>query len=475
MREKIIAIIGAGVSGLSAGAALAKRGYRVKVFEANSFIGGCCSTVTIDGYTFNNGAMAVIMPSMLEYVFRKLGVERSTVLPLKKITAPQASIMENEVITIKNGGTVLFEKNKQAESEAQSEVVHLLEHWESVYQILQEELFLNSFSAGRFASRMARHIPKFSGTVSHELGRWIKNKNLHAALLGLLSYAGEPPESLPTATILAIISALKDGYYLPEKGMGQIAEALASTLRMHGGEIELNARVKRICVHGKRGLEFENGEFFEADEIISSASGMLTFGELMAEEDVPANVKRKARGVRLSQKGFTVQVGTRELVKTENFLSYIIPPQHKINDNFAIKNGSVKFGMVAVPTVTLPEFAPVGKSSIEIGIFVDPNLPLEVWTEAETEHISNESLAMVRQHHDFDVVVKRVRSPKHFRDDLNLYEGAMYGISPLAGVFGLFSHKTSIPGLYLTGQTTFPGFGITTSAVSGILLAERYF
>ena len=473
--QKTIAIIGAGVSGLSAGAALAKRGYKVKVFEANSFVGGCCSTVTMDGYTFNNGAMAVIMPSMLEFVFRKLGVERASVLPLKKITAPQASIIGDEVVTMKDGGEILFEKEKRAEAEARSDMTNLLERWGDVYQILQEELFLNSFSAGRLASRLFKHLPKFGGKITDEMGRLIKNENLRAALLGLLSYSGEPPEKLPTATIVAIISALKDGYYMPEKGMGQITEALAGALRSHGGEIGLNARVKRIHVRGKRGLEFENGEFYEADEIISSASGMVTFGKLMAQEDVPASMMRKAKNAKLSMKGFVIQVGTREKVKTENFLSYVMPPLREMSDYFTPKNKQNKYGMFSVPTIILPEQAPEGKSVIEMGCSVDASSPLGAWTDEETERRTNDAIEMVRQYVSFDIAVKRVRNPRHFQDELNLHEGAIYGISPIAGLFSFFPNKPSVPGLYLAGQTTFPGFGITPAAVSGIMLAERYF
>ena len=472
--QKTIAIIGAGVSGLSAGAALAKRGYRVKVFEANSFLGGCCSNVTVDGYTFNNGAMAVIMPSMLEFVFRKLGVERASVLPWKKITAPQASIIGDEVVTIKDGGEVLFEKEKQAEAGARSGISSLLGRWEDVYQILQEELFLKSFSAGRFASRMAKHLPKFGGTVLNELGRLIKNENLRAALLGLLSYSGESPEKLPNATVVAIVSALKDGYYLPEKGMGQIPEALAGVLRSYGGEIELNARVKRIWVRGKRGLEFENGEFFEADEIVSSASGMLTFGKLMAEEDTPASMRCKAENVKLSMKGFTVQIGTRQKATTNNFLTYVIPPLRETNDHY-VSNGRSQYGIFGVPTVALPDLAPAGTSVLEIGYTIPSNMPLSRWTDEETERVANDALEMTRRYVDFDIAVKRVRSPRQFQEQLNLHEGAIYGISPLTGIFGFFPQKPPIPGLYLTGQTTFPGFGATPAAVSGILLVERYF
>jgi len=56
--------------------------------------------------------------------------------------------------------------------------------------------------------------------------------------------------------------------------------------------------------------------------------------------------------------------------------------------------------------------------------------------------------------------------------DLHLYQGAVYGLSPAADPWTLFPHKTPIPGLYLAGQTTFPGFGVANAAMSGIFAAE---
>jgi phytoene desaturase len=274
--------------------------------------------------------------------------------------------------------------------------------------------------------------------------------------------------------VVAIVSELKDGYYLPEKGMGQIPEVLAGVLRSYGGEIELNARVKRIWVRGKRGLEFVNGEFFEADEIISSASGMLTFGKLMAQEDTPASMRRKAENVKLSMKGFTVQIGTRQKAAANNFLTYVIPPLRETNDHY-MSNGRSQYGIFGAPTVALPDLAPAGTSVLEIGYTIPSNAPLSKWTDEETEHVANEALEMTRRYVDFDIAVKRVRSPRQFQEQLNLHEGAIYGISPLTGIFGFFPQKPPVPGLYLTGQTTFPGFGATPAAVSGILLAERYF
>ncbi|NEP44057.1 MAG: NAD(P)-binding protein, partial [Okeania sp. SIO2H7] len=57
--KKKIAIIGAGIGGLTTGALLARRGYNVIVFDQAIAPGGCASTFKRRGYTFDVGATQV--------------------------------------------------------------------------------------------------------------------------------------------------------------------------------------------------------------------------------------------------------------------------------------------------------------------------------------------------------------------------------------------------------------------------------
>ena len=57
-----VAIIGGGVSGLSAGELLSRKGLRVKLFEANDKLGGSCANTEIGGYTFHDGALYLAFP-----------------------------------------------------------------------------------------------------------------------------------------------------------------------------------------------------------------------------------------------------------------------------------------------------------------------------------------------------------------------------------------------------------------------------
>jgi hypothetical protein len=55
---------------------------------------------------------------------------------------------------------------------------------------------------------------------------------------------------------------------------------------------------------------------------------------------------------------------------------------------------------------------------------------------------------------------------------MHLFEGALYGLSPAATPRDQFAHTGAIPGLFLAGQTTFPGYGVGPSMLSGIFAAE---
>jgi phytoene desaturase len=474
---KTVGIIGGGVAGLTAGGALARVGIKVKLFEANEKIGGCCSTTNIGGYTFNDGALYLALPNMLDRVFAKVGLDRKSVLPLRRITAPQTTVLPNgDKVTFGDGLRVTVEKKNGAvnESALKKELDEMMKRWEPALRLLTEDILVNPLSFSRILAKGWRHLPKFGGTVADELKRLFSDDSVRAAMSGVLLYTGLPPEKQPAISLLGLVTLFSDGFHLPEGGMGKVPQALSHAMLAHGGEIHLNTRVDKIVVkNGRvRGLEIRGQGLVEVDAVISTVSGMLTFGSLLDDSDSPRGLKRMAKEAQLSHSAFSVQLGLRNKIDAPSHSHCFLPPMENQADVFAPCDDGVKWLVYDVPTVTLPELAPTGGSVIEMYPPVRRDFPIEDWSEEKKEAVLEKAVEALSRVHNLDIAVKRIISPKDFKNNLNLYRGAVYGLSPQVAPWNHFPHRTPIQGLYQTGQTTYPGYSVGRAATSGILTAE---
>lgn len=472
-----VGIIGGGVAGLAAGGLLARRGVKVHLFEANGKIGGCCATTNVGGYTFNDGALYLALPTMLDRVFAQVGLDRPALLPLRKITAPQTTVLPNgDKVTFGDGLRVTVEKRQGTVNEAvlRQELNAMMQRWAPVLHLLTEDILVHPLSFGRVLARGWRHLPKFGGTVADELQRLFSDDSVRAAMAGVLLYTGLPPARQPAMAVLGLVTLFSDGFYLPEGGMGQIPAALSRAMLAHGGEIHTQARVQRIVVRAGRvaGLEVAGQGEIAVDAVISAVSGMLTFGALLDDADAPRQLKRMAQEAPLSHSAFSVQLGLRNRIDAPSHSHCFLPPMENQAEVFTPCDDGVKWLVYDAPTVTLPELAPAGGSVIEMYPPVRRDFPIDGWSEERKEAILEKAVAALSCVHKLDIAVKRMVSPKGFRDNLNLYRGAVYGLSPQVAPWHHFPHRTPVPGLFQAGQTTYPGYGVARAAMSGILAAE---
>src|SRR2546421_1402288 len=84
MRPGQIAVVGGGLGGLAAACVLAARGYRVTLFERNSWPGGKAAVLQERGYRFDMGPTILTLPSVLRRIFAEAGrplEEALTLLP----------------------------------------------------------------------------------------------------------------------------------------------------------------------------------------------------------------------------------------------------------------------------------------------------------------------------------------------------------------------------------------------------------
>jgi phytoene dehydrogenase-like protein len=470
-----VVIIGGGVSGLAAGGLLARNGFAVKLFEANDKLGGSCATTTLDGYTFNDGAVYLPLAGVLDRVFARVGLDRTALLPLRKITANLSTTLPDGSMVTLNEGLDLSVEGRSIDGErVRGELQRMVEKWDPVLRLITGEISTRPYSPWRILRKGWRHLYKLRGTAASELRRLVTDDGVRAALSGSLLYCGLPSQKMPVVAILGLIAMLSEGFHLPEGGMGRIPEVLSLAVQRHGGQIFLDSKVEKIVVERGRAcaVEIAGRGRVEAGAVISSVSGMLTFGPLMAPEDAPKAMKRRVRRARLSHQAVSLQFGLSNTIDARSYLNMGLPMMERQREVFAQAAREVEWPVYFVPTVTMPELAPQGGSVIEMFHPVISGTAINEWDERSKELITDSALKTLGRFHDLDVVVTRVRSPRDFRDSMHLFQGALYGLSPAVGPHEQFPHATPLPGLYLAGQSTYPGYGVAASATSGIFAAE---
>ena len=80
-----ISIIRAGLGGLSCGIHLLNQGYRVQIFEKNAKVGGRANRIEEKGFKIDMGPTLLIMPEILDGLFRRVGKNLSDYLRLRRL------------------------------------------------------------------------------------------------------------------------------------------------------------------------------------------------------------------------------------------------------------------------------------------------------------------------------------------------------------------------------------------------------
>jgi phytoene dehydrogenase-like protein len=285
-----IAIIGAGISGLSAGIFARLNGFDATIYEMSQKAGGVCSSWERDGF-YVNGSIHWLVGSApgtdLYDLWHQLGViegntfhNHSSFIEYKDLNGTDVHFY-TDIARLKKH----FLDISPDDEKAITEFVDAIETVANNSFPLDKSFEL--LNAWDWTKAMLSNLPfilvmgKYSRLSIKDFARRFQSETLRKAF-----------ENFWEADMSMIFFLMQLAYAYqgtagyPLGGSGRFIEKLEKRFLDLGGKIEFGSRVTKILVenHQTRGLELNNEETVSADYVVSAADGHTTLFDLLGEE-----------------------------------------------------------------------------------------------------------------------------------------------------------------------------------------------
>ncbi|HEY6964823.1 MAG TPA: phytoene desaturase family protein [Erythrobacter sp.] len=485
-----VAVIGAGIGGLTSAALLAARGAEVTVFEKETWVGGKARRVEVDGAPVDGGPTVFTYRAVFDEIFAACGNAR---------LEDHVSVRKAEVLARHawddNGTLDLF-----ADPEASAEAVGRFAGAEAargyraftaeaarIFNVL-EEPFLRGDKASTPLPMMWRmgltKLPEMMAMRPFDgmwkaLGEHFRDPRLQQLFGRYATYCGSSPFSAP-ATLMLIAHVEARGVWLIEGGIHALAKALAGLAERQGARVRTGAGVAEVLTAKGRtsGVRLTNGEVVPADIVICNGdpSALATgrFGEA-ASRAVPA-IPRAKRSLSALVWYAHAETGGFDLTHHNVFFSR----------DYAREFREIGAGAApSEPTVYVCAIdrgadhhapPPTGRERLQIIVNAPADGDVHTYTPEERERCTQSMMATLRRCglRLEDAFPHRLMTPQDWEHLFPATGGALYGRAShgWAASFQRQGPKTRLPGLYCTGGATHPAAGVPMAALSGQLAAR---
>lgn len=450
-------IIGAGLSGLAAGIRLAYFDKSVAILERHTTIGGLNSFYRLRGRNYDVGLHA-----MTNYA-----APGSRSGPLSKLLRQLRLSWEDFALCPQIESAVDFLSTRLT-------FTNQLEHLD---QEIRDAFPEQHAGFQRLTKRILEHdgtqLDRAAMSGREVVGQYLSDPMLIDMLFcPLLFYGSATPQDMDFSQFAILFKSIFcEGFARPENGVRPILKALVRKYREEGGELKLRSGVKRILVRSGRavGVELDNGESLEADNILSSAGLVETLtlvegAEAIAERERPGEIS-------FVETIFTLDCLPGDLGHHQTVVFYNDSPKfHYVRPDVPVDTRS---GIICSPN-NFQYKKQREEGTIRITALADP-APWMGWPEEEyiqqktywTEKIVESAIRVMPdfRSHIIETDAFTPRTIKKYTGHLN---GAVYG-APDKRING----RTHIENVYLCG--TDQGFlGIIGAMLSGISIANAY-
>ena len=486
--KKSAVIIGAGIGGIATSIYLAKKGYKVSVFEKNSSPGGRCSQLIRDGHRFDLGATMLMMPDIYREIFESLGIplfENTNIKPLENLY--KIYFDYNEVITFSTNKEKMKQQLEEIEKGSYIKSEKYVEDGYEIFQIGMNKLigrnFDNVFQFANFRNigmliKLKTYITNWS-----YVKRFFSNTHLRMAYTFQNIYVGQSPFDSPALFSMVPAAELTEGSFFPMGGMYTIVEKLMAEAGSNGVVFRYNAPVKKINIKDRtaQSIILEDGSEIEADLVIANADLPYVYRKLLPDPGKSAKLDK----MKYSCSAISFHWGLDKTYPQLGHHSVFLSDGFKKGLDRIFKDKSISDNpsfYIHAPVRTDPSAAPAGQDSLSfiVGCGHIDKMKKQDWDElkkkthtAVVQRLHQLGLDDIEEHIKFEICF----TPESWESACNITRGSVFG--SLAhnllqmGYFRPHNQHSRYKNVYFVGGSTHPGNGIPNVLLSAKLTAER--
>jgi prolycopene isomerase len=482
-----VVVVGGGIGGLTVAAVLSARGVKTCLLERQSQVGGCIARVEISGLNFEPG-MGVYPawgPGQIhDRVFSELPVKVPKTQALD--SAYIVRLPDRTDVRLSQDEPAFATEITKAFPECAAEAIAF---YERTTQVANAWLLARSGTPDLQTAGWAKKIRAFASEAAarQQLLR-LKNKPALECLPGtssrfrsfidtqLRALAQTPIEQCSYLAASIALNLPRQRLYSIGGGPAALAESLAESITRSGGAVRLNSPVLRLAYDSAghaTGVDLLSGETVIANQaIVSNMTVWDTYGKLIGLGRTPPDVKQK-------------------LARLQGAGAYVI---------YAAMEDAAAMRLPAERLLVATEWQPGGDES-EISEFTlcaaEPEtatrqraVTLQTRTdvgewftfrtgEEDQEMRDQEMLGVFwgKIHHALpelgaDIEVIETANPHTFYEQTRRKLGMVRGI-PGSGGLSSPRHLTSLPNVFMVGDTVSPGAWLVDVSHSALVVANE--
>lgn len=483
-------IIGSGIGGLSAASLLAKEGFRILTLEASYVAGGCASSYIVkrngQQFVFEAGATTIVGLDKHQPLYN-LAHELNLDFPVVELNPSMTIHLSGKRITrFKDKDKWISECYKKFFEGTSVSFRNVRRFWRLVFH-LSDFVWKVSERNRAFPPKSFRDLlelweqnrladfPKllflFRSTydVIRQYGLDASDDFIRFCNEQLMITAQATVKEVAFLYAAPCLSYTNSSNYYAYGGMIKLAETILNKYTELGGEILYREPVKLIERAGDGGFKVttETGKVFYARNIVSNAT--IWNMAYMTKGRISQYFQHLSRKFKFGWGAFTMSLAVKNTLPDDLTLHH----QFILNEKIPLCNSDSFFVSLSMPDDV--ERQPKGTRLLAISThthverWIQPNPNYD----AEKQQVADFILCELEKRLDGfkkeHIIFKNVSTPKSWQDWTYRRFGRVGGIPNTMArkVWELVGSETPFKGLYLVGDTVYPGQGIAGVCLSG--------